>query len=109
MKLYIIILKEYKYRKTGKRSDRLNVDMIQAPSALTFVGYDFDKDLLAKLFGSDEQVGKRSVKKLRDALTHKVSESAVDELRVRKEELYDYMNSFLNKIEKFDEKVIRKL
>ena len=70
--VYKIILKEYTYRKTGIRLDRLKVNMKQAPSALKFVGYDFDKDLLAKLFGSDGQVGKRSVKKLRDALLIKL-------------------------------------
>lgn len=100
--VYKVILEEHQYRKTGKRSDRLKVDMTQAPHALAFVGYDFDRGLLTLLFGAENHVGRRSVKKLRDALTHKVSESAVDELLTRKEELYICMNSFLEKIERFD-------
>ena len=42
------------------------------------------------------------MKKLRDALTHSVSKSAVEELEKRESELYGYMDSFLEKIRVFD-------
>lgn len=54
--------------------------MNQASHDLKFLGYDFDRDLLTFLFGAEDYIGRRSVKKLRDALTHKVNKSAVDEL-----------------------------
>jgi hypothetical protein len=48
---------------------------------LTYAGYDFDRNLLTNLFGAKDHVGKQSVKKLRDALTHSISKSAVGELK----------------------------
>lgn len=76
--------------------------MKQAPHALAFAGYDFDKELLAKLFGAEEKIGSRSVKKLRDSLTHSMNDKAVNELSDRYEEMNGYMDSFLNKIRTFD-------
>lgn len=80
----------------------MKINMSQAPSALLYAGYDFDRDLLTKLFGGEERVGRRSVKKLRDALTHAVKQSAVNELLIREEELYGYMDQFLTKVREFD-------
>ena len=76
--------------------------MREAPYALKYAGYDFDKEILASLFGAEEHVGKRSVKKLRDSLTHSVNKGAIDELKSRENELYGYMDSFLDKIREFD-------
>jgi len=69
---------------------------------LNYAGYDFDKDLLTHLFGAEEKVGSRTVKKLRDSLTHSVNQKAIDELINREEELYGYMDQFLSKIRDFD-------
>ena len=55
--------------------------MTQVPHALNFAGYTYDKHLLTNLFGGEDRVGRRTVKKLRDALTHSMSKSAVEELR----------------------------
>jgi len=77
----------------------------QANAALKFAGYDFETTLIIDLFGSENHVGKRSAKKLRDALTHKVSESAVKELNDRQEELFNVMNTFVEKIRNFDNEV----
>ena len=82
--------------------DRLQFSMKEAPHALTYAGYDFDRNLLSNLFSGEDHIGKRSVKKLRDALTHRVSKSAVEELEKRESELYGYMDSFLEKIRVFD-------
>ena len=82
--------------------ERLQVDMTQAPHALKYAGYDFDKNLLTHLFGAEERIGCRTVKKLRDALTHSVNQEAIDELIDREEELHGYMDQFLSKIREFD-------
>lgn len=60
------------------------------------------KDLLTNLFGCEEKIGMRSAKKLRDALTHSMSQNDIDELNNRSDELYGYMNEFLDKIRNFD-------
>lgn len=101
--VYKVVLSEYQFNKTGKRPERMRVDMNQAPYALSFAGYVFNRELLTKLFGSEERVGRRSVKKLRDALTHSLKHSAVEELKDREEELHGYMNAFLEVIKTFDE------
>ncbi len=100
--VYKVILDDHQYNKKGKHLDRYKIIMTQAPHVLSYAGYDYDYDLLNKLFGSEKKVGKRSVKALRDALTHKMSESAVNELRDRQSELNDYMDQFLDKIKYFD-------
>ena len=69
---------------------------------MSYAGYDFDRALLTKLFGGEERIGRRSVKKLRDALTHVMKQNAIDELLTREEELYSYMDQFLTKIREFD-------
>lgn len=100
--VYKVILEEHQFNKTGKHSDYLKVTMTQVPHALMFAGYDFDKELLTKLFGAEEKIGSRSVKKLRDSLTHSMNDKAVNELSDRYEEMNGYMDSFLNKIRTFD-------
>ena len=100
--IYKVILEEHQYRKTGRHFDRLKILMTQVPYALTYAGYDFDTVLLAKLFGAENHVGRRSVKKLRDALTHGAKQSAIQELEIRNDELHQYMDSFLDKIRDFD-------
>ena len=99
---YKVILEEHQFRKTGKHFDRLTISMKQAPHALTYAGYDFDSILLTKLFGAEERIGRRSVKKLRDALSHRADQAAVQELMTRNAELHQYMDTFLDKICNFD-------
>ena len=100
--VYKVLFADYEFNRTGNSSDRLKISMKQAPSALSYAGYDYNRALLTKLFGSEERIGRRSVKKLRDALTHAVKQTAIDELLVREEELYGYMDHFLTKDRKFD-------
>ena len=100
--VYKVILEEHQFNKTGRRSERLKVDMKQAPYALDYAGYDFDKNLLTHLFGAKVKVGFRTVKKLRDSLTHSVNPKAVEELINREVELHSYMDQFLLKIRNFD-------
>ena len=104
--VYKVILEDHQFNKTGKHSNYLKVNMSQAPHALKYAGYDFDKNLLTHLFGAEEKIGSRSVKKLRDSLTHSLNEKAVKELQDRHDELYGYMNDFLSKIREFDMEIV---
>lgn len=52
--VYKVVLEDHQYNKTGKHLDYLKVDMTQAPHALKYAGYDFDKVLLNKLFGAEK-------------------------------------------------------
>ena len=100
--VYKIIFDEHQFKKTGEHPQRMQIKMTQVPHALNFAGYTYDKNLLTNLFGGEDRVGKRTVKKLRDALTHSMSKSAVEELRSREQELHGYMDDFLNVIKNFD-------
>ena len=100
--IYKVILEEYQCSRTGKRSSVFKIHMNQVIPALSFAGYNFDKALLTPVFGTEKGVGKRTVKSLRDALTHEVSKSAVDELYDRNKELHGYMDRFLEIIQTFD-------
>ena len=75
--------------------------MTQVPFALSFAGYSFEKELLNELFGSSSKKG-MTVKKLRDAVTHSIDEKATKEIFDRKEELFGYMDNFLDTIRNFD-------
>lgn len=100
--VYKIIFEEHQFKKTGEHPQRMQIKMTQVPHALKFAGYTYDKNLLTNLFGGEDRVGKRTVKKLRDALTHSMSKSSVEELRSREQELHGYMDEFLNVIKNFD-------
>ena len=76
----------------------------QVEPALSYAGLPYNQNLMKNLFSSDRTVGKRTVKSLRDALTHELPKSAVQELKDREEEMYGYMDSFLNLIRNFDSK-----
>ena len=100
--VYKVVLEDHQYRKTGEHKDRLKINMNQVNAALIYAGYDFDKDLLSRIFGSEDRIGKRSAKILRDLLTHSLNKNVVDELRNRYDELTGDMNLFLEKIRSFD-------
>ena len=97
---YKIVLMEHQRRK-GNNGERLLLDMKQVPHALSFAGYNFDKDLLNDLFGAKSSKGK-TAKKLRDAVTHSIDQKAVNEIMTRSEELFTYMDTFINVIKSFD-------
>lgn len=99
--VYKVALKEHQIGKKKKINSYLNVTMKQVPHALNYAGYTFDKALLSELFGSKSEKGK-TVKKLRDAVTHGINEDAVEEITQRKNELFEYMDEFLNTIKIFD-------
>lgn len=100
--VYKVVLDDHQFNKTGQHPEYMKVTMAQVPHALKYAGYDYEKDLLNKLFGAEDRIGKRSVKKLRDSLTHSMNQKAIDELKDRLEELNGYMDDFLGKISTYD-------
>lgn len=99
--VYKVILAEHQKRKGKPASAYLKVYMTQVPHALDFAGYTFDRTLLKELFGASSEKGK-TVKKLRDEITHGINEKAVLEIVSRKDELFCYMDAFLSEIRNFD-------
>ena len=102
---YKYVLNKYLILTHNKETDYLKINMVQVPTALKFVGYYIDNELLDKIFGSENHRGKKSVKKLRDALTHQMPEKDVKEVMNRQEELFGYMNNFLEQIENYDKNI----
>ncbi|MBR4123781.1 MAG: hypothetical protein IKT93_05125 [Clostridia bacterium] len=100
--VYKVVLKEHQISKGKTDTNYLKLIMTQVPFALSFAGYSFEKDLLNDLFGSSSKKG-MTVKKLRDAVTHGIDEKAAKEISDRKEELFGYMDVFLNTIRNFDQ------
>lgn len=100
--VYKVVLKEHQLSKGKTDTNFLKLIMTQVPFALSFAGYSFEKDLLNELFGSSSKKG-MTVKKLRDAVTHGIDEKAAKEITDRKEELFGYMEDFLNTIRNFDQ------
>ena len=100
--IYKIILREHQYYKKGVYPERMIINMNQVKNALPFAGYDYELDLLNNLFGSEKKVGERSVKVLRDVLTHRMPQSAIEELESRWDEVNQYMDQFINIIETYD-------
>lgn len=83
-------------------ADGKNVDVTveygrQVDAVLKFAGYGFDKAFLKELFGEKSANGK-TVKGLRDAVTHGIDSKAVQEITDRKAELFGYMDTFLSEI-----------
>lgn len=99
--VYKVILKKHQECRRKKSETYLKVTMTQVPYALEFAGYSFSHDLLSELFGATSHKG-RTVKKLRDAVTHGVDPKAVNEIITRKDELFGYMDSFLLEIRSYD-------
>ena len=99
--VYKVVLKEHQKVLHNSSNSYLKVAMTQVPYALNFAGYSFDRNFLTELFGSSSTKG-RTVKKLRDAITHGIDKSATEEIKQRKEELFGYMDDFLNTIKTFD-------
>lgn len=100
--VYKVVLKEHQMSKGKNNINYLKLSMTQVPFALSFAGYSFEKDFLNELFGSSSKKG-MTVKKLRDAVTHGIDEKAAKEILDRKEELFGYMDDFLNTIRNFDQ------
>ena len=100
--VYKVVLRAHQSCKGKTACKYLKVTMTQVPFALEFAGYTFNRELLSELFGATSKKG-MTVKKLRGAITHGIDEKAVKEITNRKDELFGYMNDFLNTIRSFDQ------
>lgn len=74
----------------------------QVELALSYAGLPFDENLMKKLFSSNRTSGSRTVKSLRDALTHEMPKNTADELIKKEAEVNGYMDAFLDLIRNFD-------
>lgn len=83
-----------------RKNIRLNLRRIK-PNIIK-LNYDINEELLDKLFGSNGKRGSKSIKKLRDALTHDVNQKDIDEVKERETELFNIMDIFLSKLKNFD-------
>ena len=99
---YKIIFAKHQSCKGKPPTAFLKIDMRQVPHALEFAGYSFDRQLLSDLFGAKPTAKGKKKKNLRDGTTHSIDESAVREIVSRKDELFGYMNTFLETIKAFD-------
>ena len=95
--VYKLVLTEYLKHKKNNYTD-LKIQMSQVPYALAFAGYNFDYNLLNKLFGSNTEIGKKSVKKIRDSLNHSLDDKTMKELNDRYDDLISTMDGFLDVI-----------
>lgn len=95
---YLKAKSKSKKQNKEKNNPYLKLDMRQIPAAMNFAGYSFESQLLDKLFSGK----KHSAKKLRDAVTHGISKSAVREIKERQNELFRYMEEFICYIRDFD-------
>lgn len=98
----VVLCKHQEANKKTVNIEHLCVDMRQVPYALDFAGYKFEKELLNNLFGSKSKKG-TTVKKLRDKVTHGLDQKAIAEIKRRKEELFGYMDSFLDAMKNFND------
>lgn len=102
-KVYKVLLKQHLKERDKLPSNKvMKITMSQVKPVLRNVGYDFDEKILNKLFGSEERSGKKSVKKMRDRLTHNMNKNDINEFKERKDELNGYMDYFIEKVRNFD-------
>ena len=76
--------------QTGRRKVRFETQYVGDPNGAPCGGI--------YLFGSDKTVAGNTAKILRNRLTHGFSKAAVEEIKRRKEELFGYMDLFLETI-----------
>lgn len=95
---YKVLLKEWKHMEERE----LRLILNQVKPVMEFAGYPYDGNRMKKLFGSENKAGERSVKKIRDALMHNMNGSALEELKKRRDEIFKYMDWFLNMVRNFD-------
>ena len=100
--VYKILLKKHQNDIKKTKNENLRIMIKQVKPALDYAGYPYDDNLFEKLFSTNRKVGERTIKSIRDALTHNLSQSAINELIDCEDELYGYMNQFLNMIRSYD-------
>ena len=89
-------------QRIKKLKDRKNIklNLINIKPNIKKLKYKINENLLEKLFGSKDIRGSKSIKKLRDALTHDSKLNDIEELKKRQTEIFNTMNTFLTELKK---------
>ena len=101
--LYKSMLADFKKEKGSCVDEKnLKIDMKELPSVIRYAGLSIDKNkVLDPLFSSSGQYikrNKKSAKQLRNAIVHKLSVEDMEEVRDRKSDLLELMNSFIEEV-----------
>ncbi|MDE6967360.1 MAG: hypothetical protein K2P12_01765 [Clostridia bacterium] len=99
--IYKTVLRKYLANKEHKKEDEKKIKMNQVPAALRYAGYEFDRNLLNEIFGSESTKG-QTIKILRNNITHGINKKDVEEIKRRKNELFEYMDNFIETIRNYD-------
>lgn len=100
--VYKVLLKKQQEGTKKNLKGDLKLIITQVELALSYAGLPFDENLMKKLFSSNRTSGSRTVKSLRDALTHEMPKNTADELIKKEAEVNGYMDAFLDLIRNFD-------
>lgn len=82
--VYKVLLKKQQEDTKKKLKGDLKLIITQVELALSYACLPFDENLMKKLFSSNRTSGSRTVKSLRDALTHEMPKNTADELIKKK-------------------------
>ena len=97
-----LMLKSYLvYEDPSIKEEEIGLECRQIINAFSENGIYFeDKKILFNIFGSNDKLNESSCKWLRNKITHSLMQRALKEVCIRFNELMDYMNSFIQEIEK---------
>ena len=95
---YKIILDRYLKLKKKKTTlpENMKIHLTQVTAALSYCGFDFDAHIIESIFKSKTKRGQNSAKILRNGIVHNLQIEDIKEVILRKDELFTYMNTFIN-------------
>ena len=100
---FTICEKAYKIMESelkNKKMKNIKINLNSIKSDIRKLEYKVDEKILDELFSHNNERGNKSIKKLRDALTHDIKEKDIIELKSRKTDIFKTMDKFLNQLEK---------
>lgn len=86
--------------KNVKSTANIKLNMKSIKSNISKLNFQFEESFLKRLFGSEAKRNNKSLKKLRDALTHDFVKEDIEELKNRECEIFQIMDEFLNELKK---------
>ena len=94
-KAYIENYKKLKKTNEDSSEIKLVLDMRTIPRALEVFDVHIERHILSNVFGAEKKKGRRSCKRIRNAIVHAMKQSELEELHERYYELMNYMDTFL--------------
>lgn len=83
----------------GDDEEVIDMDLKTIKSALSEMGYKFeDEKLLTKIWGKNSKRNQSSCRFLRNKISHELMKRALNEVVERKDELFSYMDEFIENI-----------